>query len=135
MATSPPVSQYRPSSAPHQPLSALVASYSLECVERLSEKPHKRANRLTIRRLITRPLGDRADGWQRGLLANPYRGLLGAYFVGSFYDEEVQHVLGLPPEVRPIGIIPVGYCAEGPRKFPRRSRQQIVHSDRYGLSR
>jgi nitroreductase len=57
---------------------------------------------------------------------------LGACFVGSFYDEEVQEVLSLPREVRPIGIIPVGYCAEGPRKFRRRSREQIVHRDRYG---
>jgi nitroreductase len=60
---------------------------------------------------------------------------LGACFVGSFYDEEVQHVLGLPPGVRPIGIIPIGYCAEGPRIFPRRSREQIIHRDRYGSVR
>jgi nitroreductase len=57
---------------------------------------------------------------------------LGACFVGSFYDEEVQEVLRLPQEVRPIGIIPIGYCAEGPRKLRRRSREQIVHRDRYG---
>jgi nitroreductase len=57
---------------------------------------------------------------------------LGACFVGSFYDEEVQEVLGLPPDVRPIGIIPIGYCAEAPRRFPRRSRAHIVHHDRYG---
>lgn len=57
---------------------------------------------------------------------------LGACFVGSFYDEEVQELLSLPQEVRPIGIIPIGYCAEGPRKFPRRPREQIVHRDRYG---
>jgi nitroreductase len=57
---------------------------------------------------------------------------LGACFVGSFYDEEVQEVLSLAQEVRPIGIIPIGYCAEGPRKFRRRSRGQIVHQDRYG---
>jgi nitroreductase len=59
-------------------------------------------------------------------------GSLGACFVGSFYDEEVQEVLGLPPDVRPIGIIPIGYCAEAPRRFPRRSRAHIVHHDRYG---
>jgi nitroreductase len=57
---------------------------------------------------------------------------LGACFVGSFYDEEVQQVLSLPRDVRPIGIIPIGYCAEEPRTFPRRSRAQIVHQDRYG---
>ena len=56
---------------------------------------------------------------------------LGACFVGSFYDEQVQEVLSLPQEVRPIGIIPIGYCAEGPRKFRRRSREQIVHRDGY----
>src|ERR687893_2180775 len=56
---------------------------------------------------------------------------LGACFVGSFYDQEVQDVLGLPRDVRPIGIIPIGYCAEAPRRFPRRSRAQIVHLDRY----
>jgi nitroreductase len=58
---------------------------------------------------------------------------LGACFVGSFYDEEVQQVLGLPQDVRPIGIIPIGYyCAQQPRRFPRRSRAHIVHRDRYG---
>jgi nitroreductase len=57
---------------------------------------------------------------------------LGACFVGSFYVEEVQLVLGLPPDVRPIGIIPIGYCAEEPRRFARRPRAQIVHQDRYG---
>jgi nitroreductase len=56
---------------------------------------------------------------------------LGACFVGSFYDREVQEVLGLPQDVRPIGIIPIGYCAEGPRAFPRRPRAQIIHRDRY----
>jgi nitroreductase len=57
---------------------------------------------------------------------------LGACFVGSFYDKEVQDVLGLPAEVRPIGIIPIGYCAEGSREFPRRFKAQIIHRDRYG---
>src|SRR5215203_5323945 len=56
---------------------------------------------------------------------------LGACFVGSFYDEQVQEVLSLPQEIRPIGIIPIGYCAEVPRRFPRRSRAHIVHLDRY----
>jgi nitroreductase len=57
---------------------------------------------------------------------------LGACFVGSFYDREVQDILGLPEAIRPIGIIPVGYCAEGPREFPHRSKAQIIHRDRYG---
>jgi nitroreductase len=57
---------------------------------------------------------------------------LGACFVGSFYDQEVQDVLGLPQDVKPIGIIPIGYCAEASKRFPRRSRAHIVNHDRYG---
>jgi nitroreductase len=57
---------------------------------------------------------------------------LGACFVAAFHDREVQQVLGLPPNVRPIGIIPIGYCSEGPRKLARRSKTRIVHHDRYG---
>ena len=34
---------------------------------------------------------------------------LGACFVGAFYVREVRDVLGLPPDVRPTGIIPIGY--------------------------
>jgi len=56
---------------------------------------------------------------------------LGACFVGVFHDREVRHVLGLPRGVRPIGLISIGYCAEGPKKFPRRSKAQIIHHDRY----
>jgi nitroreductase len=57
---------------------------------------------------------------------------LGACFVAAFHDREVQQVLGLPTDVRPIGIIPVGYCSEGPRRLARRSKARIVHHDRYG---
>ncbi len=57
---------------------------------------------------------------------------LGTCFVAAFYDREVQEVLGLPSHIRPIGIIPIGYCAEGPRKLRRRARTQIIHRDRYG---
>jgi nitroreductase len=57
---------------------------------------------------------------------------LGACFVAAFRDQEVQQVLGLPPEVRPIGIIPVGYCCEGSRNLARRAKARIVHQDRYG---
>ena len=56
---------------------------------------------------------------------------LGACFVAAFYDREVREVLGLPAHIRPIGVIPIGYCSEGPRKLRRRSRAQIVHRDRY----
>ncbi|MDQ3987576.1 MAG: nitroreductase family protein [Actinomycetota bacterium] len=57
---------------------------------------------------------------------------LGAAFVGAFDDDAVREVLGLPEHVRPIGIIPIGYCAEEPMRVPRRSIDEIVHRERYG---
>ena len=57
---------------------------------------------------------------------------LGACFAGAFYDKEVRHILGLPRGVHPIGIISIGYCAEGPQMFLRRPRTPLVHHDRYG---
>jgi nitroreductase len=56
----------------------------------------------------------------------------GHLFRRSVLQSGVQEVLGLPLHIRPIGVIPIGYCAEGPRKLRRRSRAQIVHRDRYG---
>lgn len=56
---------------------------------------------------------------------------LGACFVGAFDDRQVARVLGLPPEVRPIGIIPVGYPAEAPERLGRRPLQEKVHLERW----
>lgn len=56
---------------------------------------------------------------------------LGACFVGAYYDEEVKEVLRLPDHVRPIGIIPIGYPAEKPYRYPRMSLKRIVHRDRW----
>ncbi|MFN3974061.1 MAG: nitroreductase family protein [Dehalococcoidia bacterium] len=58
---------------------------------------------------------------------------LGACFVGAFDDMEVARVLGLPPEVRPIGIIPIGYPAEAPSRLGRRPLQERVHLERWGI--
>jgi nitroreductase len=54
---------------------------------------------------------------------------LGAAFVAAFDDEAVARVLGLPSEVRPIGIIPIGYCAERPERHRRRPRREIIHHE------
>jgi len=57
---------------------------------------------------------------------------LGACFVAAFHDQEIQQVLDLPPDIRPIGIIPIGHCSEEPRRLARRSKARIVHHDQYG---
>ena len=56
---------------------------------------------------------------------------LGAAFVGAFDDDDVQVLLGLPKAVRPIGIIPIGFCAEPSRKLPRIPKEQIIHYERW----
>lgn len=56
---------------------------------------------------------------------------LGAAFVGAFNDEKVQNILDLPGHVRPIGIIPLGYCAEGPHVLTRRAKDEIIHHERW----
>jgi nitroreductase len=37
---------------------------------------------------------------------------IGACFVGAFQDNKVSEVLELPKDVRPVGIICIGYPAE-----------------------
>lgn len=56
---------------------------------------------------------------------------LGACFVGAFDDDRVRSVLRLPAHVLPVGIIPVAYPAERPRRRPRRPLSEIVHFDRW----
>lgn len=48
----------------------------------------------------------------------PHDANVDAGFVGAFDDDAVRDVLGLPPPVRPIGLIPIGYCAERPWAHP-----------------
>jgi nitroreductase len=57
---------------------------------------------------------------------------LGACFVGAFRDEDVSAILGLPREVRPIGIIGIGYPAEPPERFRWRPLAERVHYERWG---
>ena len=58
---------------------------------------------------------------------------LGACFVGSYNPEEVAKVLGLPPHVRPVGLITIGYPAEQPQK-PKTKKiplSKLVHTDKW----
>lgn len=58
---------------------------------------------------------------------------LGACFVGSYSPEEVATVLGLPPHVRPVGLITLGYPAEQPQK-PKTKKiplSKLIHTDKW----
>ncbi len=59
---------------------------------------------------------------------------IGACFVGAFEDNKVAEILGLPKNVRPIGIICLGYppAQQRPERFERIDLMALVHYERYG---
>lgn len=56
---------------------------------------------------------------------------IGAGFVGAFEDDKVSQILELPQDVKPIGIIALGYPAEDPEKIERIQLKHIVHQDKW----
>jgi len=58
---------------------------------------------------------------------------LGACFVASYDAEEVAKLFGLPPHVRPVGLITIGYSAEAPRKPTTKKipLKKLVHVDKW----
>jgi nitroreductase len=56
---------------------------------------------------------------------------IGASFVGAFEDNEVRKILRLPVQVKPIGIIALGYPAEKPERLERIELSNLVHYKRY----
>jgi nitroreductase len=56
---------------------------------------------------------------------------IGASFVGAFEDSEVTKILRLPIQVKPIGIIALGYPAEKPGPVERIKLNNLVHYERY----
>jgi nitroreductase len=57
---------------------------------------------------------------------------IGACFVGAFEDTKVSQILELPKDVKPIGIICLGYPAEKPEKLERIDVKALVHYEKYG---
>lgn len=51
---------------------------------------------------------------------------LGSTWVGAFYEDEVFKILTMPPNLRPIAIIPVGYPSKIPYPPPRLSKEEVV---------
>jgi len=51
---------------------------------------------------------------------------LGTCWVGAFSEPEVSRLLGLPPSLRPVALIPMGYPTEKPRPRSRRPLSEVV---------
>ncbi len=58
-------------------------------------------------------LSAHAEGW-------------GACWVGAFDEHRVTELLKLPPKLRPVALVPLGYPAEAPAARPRRSVDEVV---------
>ena len=52
---------------------------------------------------------------------------LGSVMVGAFDEGEVSLILNIPPTLRPIIILPIGYPDEKPKKTPRRKLDELVY--------
>jgi nitroreductase len=51
---------------------------------------------------------------------------IGTCWVGAFHEEEVARILDLPPNLRPVALVPAGYPEKVPQPTPRVSRGQAV---------
>ena len=57
---------------------------------------------------------------------------LGSVFVGVFDEEKLAELLNIPPEVRIVGLFPLGYPREEPKAGPpRKPLEEIVFHDRW----
>lgn len=51
---------------------------------------------------------------------------LGTCWIGAFYEDRVKDILAVPPEIRVVALLPLGYPAEKPDPRPRKSLEDIV---------
>ncbi len=51
---------------------------------------------------------------------------LGTVWVGAFHEEDVAGVLEMPPHLRPVAIVPIGYPSRMPSAPPRVSVKEAV---------
>ena len=52
---------------------------------------------------------------------------LDTVWVGAFDEAAVSSILELPPQLRPIILLPIGYAGKEPRPRPRRELRDLVH--------
>ena len=55
----------------------------------------------------------------------------GSCWVGAFDEMQVSRLLGLPENIRPTVLLPVGKPREEPRKTPRLKLDTVVHKEKW----
>jgi nitroreductase len=68
----------------------------------------------------------------QNILLSAYALGLGACWVGAFDEDAVKTALGLPENIRPYALIPVGYPAEDPQKPRRIDFDNLTWLDKWG---
>jgi nitroreductase len=79
---------------------------------------------------LTYPI-DLAIAVEHMVLAAAAEGL-GTCWIGAFYEEEVKKVLNIPPEVRVVALLAIGYPDESPFPRPRKEMDEIVAFETWG---
>ncbi len=59
---------------------------------------------------------------------------LGTCWIGAFYEDQVKQILSIPPEIRVVALLPIGY-PQDPAPVPklRRSLARIVCREKWGF--
>jgi len=52
---------------------------------------------------------------------------LSTVWVGAFLEDPVRQAAGLPTDLLPVAILPIGYAGEDPKPRPRRKLEDLVH--------
>jgi len=56
---------------------------------------------------------------------------LGTCWIGAFYEDKVKEILGVPPEIRVVALLPLGYPAEEPGPRGRKSLDEIMSREHW----
>ena len=73
---------------------------------------------------------DTAAAVENILLTAAYNGL-GTCWIGAFDEASAAEAVGLPEDVRPVAMIPVGYPAQSPDRRPRREPGDVIHKEKW----
>ena len=56
---------------------------------------------------------------------------LGTCWIGAFFEDQVKEILGIPPEVRIVQLMPLGYPSSQPDAKPRKPMKDFASMERW----
>jgi nitroreductase len=59
---------------------------------------------------------------------------LGTCWMGWFEEAPIREALGIPAEMRVVGITPLGYPDQSPKPRPRKELAEIAYAESWGVS-